>query len=80
MPTQQLKSEQVQPRTSDERVHLGRLLTIPEAGEATATSERFIRRLVAERRITFVKVGKFVRIPESAVHRFLADGTVEAAR
>jgi excisionase family DNA binding protein len=80
MPTHQPKSDHTQPRNREERRHPDRLLTVPEAGDATATSERFIRRLVAERRITFVKVGKFVRIPESAVQRFLTEGTVEAVR
>jgi excisionase family DNA binding protein len=55
-------------------------LTVAEAGDATATSERFIRRLISERRITFVHVGRHVRIPESAIERFLAEGTVEAVR
>ncbi|MES9542927.1 hypothetical protein [Actinomadura sp. NPDC000600] len=30
-----------------------------------------------ERRIRFVKVGRFVRIPESALHEFIAAGLVE---
>ena len=32
-----------------------------------STSVRFIRRLIAERRIEFVKVGRHVRISESAL-------------
>ncbi len=54
-----------------------RLLTIEEAGQALGTSARFPRRLVAERRIRFVKIGKHVRIPVSAVEEFVAAGTVE---
>ncbi|WP_243716531.1 helix-turn-helix domain-containing protein [Actinomadura sp. KC345] len=54
-----------------------RLLTIAEAAERLNTSPRFPRRLVAERRIRFVKVGRFVRIPESAIHEFIAAGLVE---
>ena len=54
-----------------------RLLTVAEFGEATGTSERFARRLVAERRIRFVRLGRYIRIPESAVAEFVAAGTVE---
>jgi excisionase family DNA binding protein len=53
------------------------LLTVTEAAELLKTSERFPRRLIAERRIRFVKVGRFVRIPESALREFIAAGLVE---
>jgi excisionase family DNA binding protein len=54
-----------------------RLLTVAQAAELLATSERFPRRLIAERRIRFVKVGRFVRIPESALREFIVAGLVE---
>ena len=54
-----------------------RLLTVAEAAELLSTSERFPRRLIAERRIRFVRVGRHVRIPESAVREFIAAGLVE---
>ncbi|TYC15457.1 helix-turn-helix domain-containing protein [Actinomadura syzygii] len=54
-----------------------RLLTVAETAEYLNTSQRFPRRLIAERRIRFVKVGRFVRIPESAVREFIAAGLVE---
>ena len=38
------------------------LLTVDQAAERLGTSPRFIRRLVAERRIAFTKRGKHVRI------------------
>jgi excisionase family DNA binding protein len=38
-----------------------RLLDIDEVADSLGVSHRFVRRLVAERRIPFVKVGKFVR-------------------
>jgi len=44
-----------------------RLLTVTQAAELLGTSERFPRRLIAERRIRFVRVGRFVRIPMSAL-------------
>jgi excisionase family DNA binding protein len=54
-----------------------RLLTIEEAGDALGTGPRFPRRLIAERRIRFVHVGRHVRIPESALIAFVSAGTVE---
>ena len=56
-----------------------RLLTVRQAAELLATTERFPRRLIAERRIRFVRVGRHVRIPESALREFIDVGTVEPA-
>jgi excisionase family DNA binding protein len=59
-----------------------RLLTVAQAAELLGTSERFPRRLIAERRIRFVRLGDsgkrgHVRIPESALREFIAAGLVE---
>jgi excisionase family DNA binding protein len=54
-----------------------RLLTVAQAAELLSTSERFPRRLIAERRIRFVRLGRHVRIPESALRELLEAGTVE---
>jgi excisionase family DNA binding protein len=54
------------------------LLTIDEVAERLNTSPRFVRRLVAERRITFTKIGKFVRIPSTEVEAFVIAGRVTA--
>lgn len=54
-----------------------RLLTIAEAAELLSTSRRFPRRLIEERRIRFVRVGRHVRIPETALREFIAAGLVE---
>lgn len=56
---------------------LERLLTVAEVAELLGTTERFPRRLIAERRIRFVRVGRHVRIPESAVAEFITAGVVE---
>lgn len=55
---------------------MDRLLTIAEAAELLGTTERFPRRLVAERRIEFVKVGRHVRIRASVLDEFIRAGTV----
>jgi excisionase family DNA binding protein len=57
-----------------------RLLTVAQVAELLGTTERFPRRLIAERRIRFVRVGRHVRIPESAVRDFVAASTVEPAQ
>ncbi len=54
-----------------------RLLIVAQVAEVLGTSERFPRRLIEERRISFVRVGRHVRIPESALRDFIAAGLVE---
>jgi excisionase family DNA binding protein len=53
------------------------LLTVEAAARRLSTSPRFIRRLIAERRVEFVKVGRHVRISESALADFIDAGRVE---
>jgi excisionase family DNA binding protein len=59
---------------------MDRLLTVQEAAVLLNTKVRFTRRLIAERRIRFVKVGVHVRIPESAIRAFIEVNTVEPIR
>src|SRR5260370_18662969 len=64
------------------RPETDRLLTVAQAAALLATSERFPRRLIAERRIRFVRLGEngkrgHVRIPESALPELIAAGAVE---
>jgi excisionase family DNA binding protein len=56
---------------------LEQLLTIGQVAELLGTTERFPRRLIEERRIRFVRVGRHVRVPESALREFIAAGLVE---
>jgi excisionase family DNA binding protein len=58
------------------RVDQDQLLTVEAAAERMSTSVRFVRRLIAERRIGFVKLGRHVRIPESDLAAFIAAGRV----
>jgi excisionase family DNA binding protein len=59
---------------------MDQLLSVDQAAELLGTTVRFPRRLVAERRITFVHVGRHVRIPRSALEEFIHEGSVEASR
>lgn len=56
------------------------LLNVPQAAKVLGTGERFIRRLVAERRIRFHRVGSHIRIELSDLEAFVAAGTVEPSR
>ncbi len=57
-----------------------RLVSLDEAAEMLGTGLRFTRRLVAERRIEFVKVGRHVRIPLRALRRYVDAATVHPSR
>ncbi len=57
-----------------------KLLTMEEAAGRLGTSVRFVRRLVFERRIAFVKVGRHVRICPADLDAFIAAGRVSALR
>ena len=52
------------------------LLTIDEAAAQLGTGERFVRRLIAERRICFHKIGRHVRISSTDLQEFIAASRV----
>ena len=52
------------------------LLTVEQAAERLNTKPRFVRRLIAERRIEFHRVGRHVRISERALAEFIEAGRV----
>ena len=53
------------------------LLSVEQAAERLGTSARFIRRLIAERRIAYTKLGRHVRIATRDLDAFVASGRVE---
>jgi excisionase family DNA binding protein len=59
---------------------MDQLLTVAEVAVRLGTwkesGERFPRRLIEERRIAFVKVGRHVRIRESVVDEYIEANTV----
>ncbi|WP_301126900.1 helix-turn-helix domain-containing protein [Streptomyces cacaoi] len=57
-----------------------RYLSVDQVAEVLGTTPRFPRRLIAERRIAFVKVGRHVRIPESALVAYIEARTVQPRR
>ena len=56
------------------------LLTVKEAADRLGTAERFIRRLIFERRIPYTKLGRHVRIATRDLDSFVRAGRVEAER
>ena len=54
------------------------LLTVQEAADRLGTSVRFIRRLRAERRINFIKLGKHIRIDSNDLDSYIYAGRQEA--
>lgn len=65
------------PRTNEANGVAGDpLLTVAEAGVYLGTGERFVRRLITERRISYVKLGKYVRLQRSILDAFIDAGQV----
>lgn len=54
-----------------------RFLSVEEVAERLGTTVRFPRRLIAERRIEFVRIGRHVRIAESVLNAYIKRCTVE---
>ncbi len=52
------------------------LLDVNEVARRLGTKPRFVRRLIAERRIEFHRVGRHVRISERALAEFIEAGRV----
>jgi excisionase family DNA binding protein len=63
--------------TNQEPTQMDRMLNIDQVAERLGTSPRFVRRLVAERRIAFNKVGRHIRFNATDVERFIEAGRVE---
>ena len=56
------------------------LPSVEQAAERLGTSPRFVRRLVFERRIAYVKLGRHVRIPVRDLDAFIRAGRVEVGQ
>jgi excisionase family DNA binding protein len=56
------------------------LLTVEETARRLGTGPRFVRRLVAERRIRFYHVGKYVRFDPDDVADYIRQGRVDPVR
>lgn len=67
-------------RPSTTSKYAERLLDVDEVADSLGVTKRFVRRLVAERRIPFVKVGKFVRFDPVEIRLWIDRQRVEPQR
>lgn len=56
---------------------IAELLTIEQAAERISMSARYVRRLIAERRIGFYRIGRSVRIDPIDLTAFIVAGRIE---
>jgi excisionase family DNA binding protein len=56
------------------------MLTVEQAAQRLGTEVRFVRRLVAERRIRYYKVGKYVRFHPDDLTDYIRQGRVDPIR
>ncbi len=56
------------------------LVDVVDAAQRLGTPVRFVRRLIAERRIRFYKVGRYVRLDPADLDAFIAAGQVDPSR
>jgi excisionase family DNA binding protein len=58
----------------------GDLLTVEQAADYLNITDHFVRRLIRERRIPFLKVGRLVRLRRTDIEAYLAECAVPAVR
>ncbi len=56
------------------------LLTCKQAGEYTGLGDRYMRRLINERRIDFVRIGRLVRFERAVLDAYIAAHRVPMQR
>ena len=54
-------------------VELPKLLSMDELAERLGVTQRHVRRLVAEKRVPFLKVGRFIRFDPAEIVEWLDD-------
>lgn len=68
------------PKTSISPAHRSPLLDTDEVATVLHVTSRHVRRLVAERRIPFVKVGRFVRFDPGELDIWLDQQRIDVVR
>ena len=67
-------------RSATPQTSSGDLLTVEQAADYLNITEHFVRRLIRERRIPFLKVGRLVRLRRSDIDAYLAGRLIPAVR
>lgn len=70
-----IATDKRRPRPAD----VSPLLTVDQVAEQLGTPTRFVRRLIAQRRIGFCRVGRYVRISANDLSDFIEAGRVDPA-
>ena len=65
------------PRPVPPATSAGELLTVEQAADRIRMSARYVRRLIAERRIGFYRLGRSVRIDPAELTAFVTAGRIE---
>jgi excisionase family DNA binding protein len=74
---QTVRQLMIRPPEGVRRMDEERMLRVDQVAELLGTGERFVRRLIEERRIAFTKVGRHVRIRRSVLLAFVEANTVQ---
>ena len=69
-------NRRVEPGTNSSTVE-AQLLTIDAVAQALGVTRRHVQRLVAERRIPFLKIGRFIRFDPAALSVWLEERRVD---
>ncbi len=56
------------------------LLDVPTLAERLSVTQRFVRRLIAEDRVPYLKIGKFIRFDPAEIENWLDDQRVQPLR
>lgn len=67
-------------RSATPPISSGDLLTVEQAAEYLNITDHFVRRLIRERRIPFLKVGRLIRLRRTDIESYLAGCAVPAVR
>lgn len=70
--------EQAGRRSATPTSSSGELLTVEQAADYLNITDHFVRRLIRERRIPFLKVGHLVRFRRADIEAYLAECSVPA--
>jgi excisionase family DNA binding protein len=62
----------------EDKIECRRLMDVADAAQYLTVSEHFVRRLIRERRVTFIKVGRHVRFDPADLDAFIEQGRREA--
>lgn len=67
------------PSATPPNLTTGDLLTVAQAADYLNITEHFVRRLIQEHRLPFIRVGRLIRLRRSALEAWLIESEVPAS-